>query len=66
MSDPMQAILVLAGACFAATAIGGSFIFGVATVCRWMKWAPINTVINIYNHEPAEVAPDVVGGPCNG
>lgn len=49
MSDPIQAILVLAGACFVAMSIGGSFVFGVASVCRWMKWAPVNTTVNIYN-----------------
>jgi hypothetical protein len=50
MSESIHAILVLAGVCFAAATIGGSFIFGVATVCRWLKWAPIKSTININNY----------------
>jgi hypothetical protein len=53
MTDPVQAILMLAGICFAAMAIGGSFVFGVATVCRWMAWAPVNTSIDVHYHEAA-------------
>ncbi len=34
-------LIVLAGLC------GASFTFGCAVVCRWMKWAPINTIVNI-------------------
>jgi hypothetical protein len=49
MTDTVQAVLTLAGACFVAMSIGGSFVFGIATVCRWMQWAPVNTVVNIYH-----------------
>lgn len=52
--DFVQAFLALAGACFAAAMIGGSFVFGVACVCRWLEWAPINTTININNYREAD------------
>jgi hypothetical protein len=33
---------------------GGSaaaITFCVAIVCRWMEWAPVNTVVHIHYHE---------------
>lgn len=51
MANPVEALLVLAGACFAAGAIGASFVFGIALVCRWMAWAPVNTTVHIHYHE---------------
>jgi hypothetical protein len=65
MSDAFHAFFVLAGACFAAMCIGGSFAFGVASVCRWMKWAPLNTTINVNNYGEAVGYGyhDPVGGP---
>ncbi len=60
MANPVEAVLILLGACFAAGAIGGSFIFGVALVCRWMAWAPVNTCVNIhYYGEAPQVTGDV-------
>jgi len=50
VAETFHAILVLAGAAFAAMVCGGALAFGVATVCRWMEWAPVNTTINIYNN----------------
>jgi hypothetical protein len=55
MTDMFHAMFVLIGACFAACTIGASFIFGVATVCRWMSWAPINTTININNYDATKM-----------
>jgi len=26
---------------------GAAFTLGVATVCRWLKWSPINITVNI-------------------
>lgn len=68
MSDPVQAILVLTGICFAAMAIGGSFVFGVATVCRWMEWAPVNTRIDVHYHERSlsDVGQALTSGGENG
>jgi hypothetical protein len=51
MANPVEALLILIGACFAAGAVGASFIFGVALVCRWMGWAPVNTTVHIHYHE---------------
>lgn len=31
--------------------------FAVATVCRWMEWAPINITVNVNDYRPG-VAPD--------
>lgn len=50
MSDILHGALVLIGACLTLALFGGSFIFGVAFVCRWMEWAPINTTIHINNY----------------
>lgn len=52
MNNPFEAILILLGACTVAGAIGASFIFGVAMVCRWLEWAPVNTTVNISYHGP--------------
>jgi hypothetical protein len=50
MNETVQAFMVLVGACFVAMSVGGSFVFGVATVCRWMKWTPINMTVNVNNY----------------
>ena len=52
MANPVEALLILAGACVSSAAIGASFIFGVAMVCRWLEWAPVNTTVNISYHGP--------------
>jgi hypothetical protein len=54
MADPIEALLILAGACVSSAAIGASFVFGVAMVCRWLEWAPVNTTVNIYNKWPSD------------
>jgi hypothetical protein len=60
VSESIHAISALAGLCFTAMAIGASFTFGAAMVGRWLKWAPINTTVNVYG--PAAVARlDAVG-----
>lgn len=61
MNNPIEAILILLGACTVAAAVGASFVFGVAMVCRWLEWAPVNTVVNIYYDGPA----DPVSTPLN-
>lgn len=66
MNEPVQAFMVLAGACFVAMSIGGSLVFGVATVCRWMKWTPINMTVNVNNYGDAVGAVRPVGGSRGG
>jgi len=63
MADPVQAVLVLIGACVAAAAIGGSFVFGVALVCRYLEWAPINTRVDIHYHERKDASVGDAGKP---
>jgi hypothetical protein len=55
MANPVEAILILTGACFSVGALGASFTLGIALVCRWMAWAPVNTVVNIYYEGQADV-----------
>jgi hypothetical protein len=50
MDNAFQAFLVLIGAAFSLMVCGAALTFGVATVCRWMAWAPVNTTININNY----------------
>jgi len=49
IANPGEALLILIGACFSAAAIGASFALGVALVCRWLEWAPVNikAIINV-------------------
>lgn len=49
MPDFVQAILVAVGFCFIVGCSGAAFAFGVATVCRWLGWAPVNLTVNITN-----------------
>lgn len=60
MANPVEALLILIGACFSAGAIGASFVFGIALVCRWMGWAPVNTAVHVHYHEASD---DVGGSP---
>ncbi len=64
MGDSVNALCILAGACFAMMAIGASFTFGIATVCRRMKWAPINIIVNLndYTDVPSTPAEQPQGG----
>lgn len=42
---------------------GGSgmwFAFGVAAVCRWLKWAPINITVNV-NQNPSPTPTEDAG-----
>lgn len=48
MSESLNALWVLIGAAFALMICGGAFALGVASVCRWMRWAPVNTTVNVY------------------
>jgi hypothetical protein len=50
MSDAIHAILILTGAAFSMMVCGAALTFGVGSVCRWMKWAPINMTVNINNY----------------
>lgn len=50
MSEAIQAILILIGGCFSAMMIGGSFVLGIALVCRHLKWAPVNIIVNVNNN----------------
>lgn len=54
MSDAIQALSVLIGVAFSLMVCGGALTFGVATICRWMAWAPINTTININNYREVD------------
>lgn len=54
MTNPIEAFLVLVGVAFSLMVCGGALTFGVATVCRWMVWAPINTTININNYREVD------------
>jgi len=54
MDNSIQAIFVLVGAAFSAMVVGGSLIFGIATVCRWIGWAPVNLNVHIHNHFDAQ------------
>lgn len=58
MPDFVQTILVTIGFLFLVGGSGAAFAFGVATVCRWMAWAPINTTVNIHNYEGRRSADD--------
>lgn len=60
MTDFPRIVLALVGISFSAVLIGGSFAFGVATVCRWMKWAPVNTIINVNDYRTI-ISSDAVG-----
>jgi len=63
MVNPVEAVLILIGACFSAGAIGASFVFGIALVCRWLEWAPVNTNIIINNNRHyCEDCCNAVGG----
>ena len=39
-------VAVLVGMCAAAVT------YAIATVCRWMKWAPINITVNVNDYRP--------------
>lgn len=47
--EPFHTFFVFVGILICAGGIGATFALGVALVCRWLKWAPVNTTINIYN-----------------
>ena len=62
MANPVEAVLILAGACFSAGAIGASFALGVALVCRWLEWTPVNTKVIINNnHATCDECGELVG-----
>lgn len=61
MAETAHALLVLIGAAFASMVCGGALAFGIATVCRWMEWAPVNTTVNIYNNGVLVRSTDPVG-----
>jgi hypothetical protein len=44
--------------CFVATVSMGA-TFGIATVCRWMKWAPININVNSYRSDEEAAASSI-------
>jgi hypothetical protein len=54
MPDFAQAILVTVGFCFIVGCSGAAFAFGVAIVCRWMAWAPINIIVNVNDRRSAD------------
>lgn len=43
-------VYYLFGAIFLVGACGAAFTFGVAVVCRWLKWAPV-TINVVVNHQ---------------
>ncbi len=63
MADSIHTFLVLAGAAFSLMVCAGAITFGVASVSRWMNWAPINTTINIHNYREATLDPADGGKP---
>lgn len=50
MSDPFQAVLILAGAVFAIGCCTAGMMFAACLVCRWMNWAPVNLTINLNDY----------------
>ena len=54
MANPVEALLMLTGACFVVGSLGASFTLGVALVCRWLEWAPVNTKVIINMDSPAD------------
>lgn len=50
MDDSLHAIFVLAGLAFSTMVCGAALTFGIASVCRWMNWAPVNTTVIINYH----------------
>lgn len=49
MTDLATAMFAAIGFIFMVGASGAAFVFGVATVCRWMEWAPLNITVNLNN-----------------
>jgi hypothetical protein len=45
--EAANSILAVIGLITIVGACGASFTFGVAVVCRRMKWAPINITVNV-------------------
>ena len=54
MDDAVHALLVLSGAAFSLMVCGAALTFGIASVCRGMKLAPINTTITINHYGESE------------
>lgn len=48
MSDAMKLLNLFLNAAVISFIAGAAFTFGCALVCRAMKWAPVNTTINLY------------------
>lgn len=42
-----SAVLTAIGFLFMVCASSGAIVYGAATVCRWMKWAPVNIIVNV-------------------
>jgi hypothetical protein len=60
MADSMKALFAVTGWAFVVGLSGAFFAFGVVSVCRRMKWAPVNITINVdidltqmVKHDPA-------------
>jgi len=45
----LDCLYAVVAACAAAFLLGSSFTYGVVCICRIMRWAPVNTTVNIYN-----------------
>jgi hypothetical protein len=54
MPDIVQTIFVAIGFLFLVGGSGAAFAFGVATVCRWLAWAPINIIVNVNDRRSAD------------
>ncbi len=52
----MDAIMNLAALCLAAFFAAASVTAGIASVCRILKWAPVNLTINsnVYRDPPSD------------
>lgn len=48
MAEHLNALFVVTGWAFLVGASGAFFALGVAGVCRWLNWAPINVNVHIY------------------
>lgn len=48
MAEPASALMFLIGLVFTVCCC----MAGIAAVCKWIGWAPVNLTVNIHNHYP--------------
>ena len=47
MEDFLQSLLLGVKLAYVAGFTGAAFTLGVALICRWLSWAPINITVNV-------------------